>query len=334
MNSELNGFFEDCLEVRDGFSRVDWEGLSHYTHKLGDSDELWSEIARLWVSQLVSEVKDDCVQFESSNFLLVSSGSISESENTSILSFLEMARRQILSTLSGIASDEGYGKHVVLIFADSDEYYRYISDFYQESATMTYSAGVYLNRGYGHFAMTYLDMNEAEATLGHELTHALLSHLPIPTWVDEGLAVGMENLLSHSVYTSMDADMESQHQKFWNASRFKEFYSGESFSSAGKGQELSYHLGEFAVNTLSKDYESFTEFANLANFNDGGESAAKEVYGNGLDDLITGLFLNEGADVTKINSQLDVANKKMIFTSLAILVFLVLIMASLVLMNN
>ncbi len=333
MNSRLNGFFEDCLEVRDGFSRVDWESLNNYTNKLGDSDELWCDIARLWVSQLMSEVRGDCVQFESSNFLLVSSDSISEDDNKSILSFLEAARRQILSVLSGIALDEGYGKHVVLLFADSDEYYRYIADFYQESATMTYSAGVYLNRGYGHFAMTYLYMDEAEATLGHELTHALLSHLPIPTWINEGLAVGMENLLSHSEHTAMDANMESQHQKFWNASRFKEFYSGESFSRTDKGQELSYHLGEFAVNTLSKDYESFTQFVNLANFKDGGESAAKEVYGNGLDDLITNLFVNEDAE-TKVNSQLNVVNKKMIFTSLGILVFLTFFMVVLIFQNQ
>jgi len=323
MKSELIKAIESCIEVRDGFSRVDWEALEEYTAKLGNSHELWVDIARHWCSLLASEVRNDCVQLESDNFLLVSTSE--EDENQSMLGFLEKARRRILSTLKGIALDEGFGKHIVLIFADSEDYYRYISDFYDEQEVMTHSAGVYINRGYGHFAMTYLYMDAAEATLGHELTHALVSHLPIPTWINEGLAVGMENLLSHSQYNEMDSSMLIQHQKFWNKSRIEEFYSGKSFSRSDEGQELSYHLGEFAVNTLSKEYDSFVDFVNQASFEDGGYSAAKNVYGNGLDDLVTSLFAGGDEGEVNINKKFQLMNDTVIYISLALVTILMII---------
>lgn len=322
--TELQEYFDKQLDIRDGFSRVDWEAMYDFTAKIGDSHELWNEIADMWVSRIASEAGDDYVRYESDNFLLLSS--TSQEENKIMLGFLEWARKSILSNLAGVAADEGFGKHVVFIFADSQDYYRYVADCYEEGQLVTHSAGMYINRGYGHFAMTYLYMDEAKATLAHELTHALLAHLPIPLWLNEGLAVGMENLLSHSRYTEMDVEMLSRHQQFWNKSRIEEFKSGKSFSRTDDGQELSYHLGEFAVNTMSKDYASFVKFANLANWHDGGGSAIETIYGGNLDNILFTLFGKEDHDGyvpasgDEINRSFEKLNQTIIYIFIAMAV--------------
>jgi len=322
--TELTEYFDKQLDVRDGFSRVDWQAMYDYAAKVGESHELWCDIADIWVSKIASEVRGDYVKSESDHFLFLSPKS--SDENKIMLGFLEGARKRILSNLEGIAADEGLGKHVVFIFEDSEDYYRYVADCYEEGQLVTHSSGVYINRGYGHFAMTYIYMDEAKATLSHELTHALLAHLPIPLWLDEGLAVGMENLLSHSRYTEMDIEMLTRHQQFWNHSRIEEFKSGKSFSRTDDGQELSYHLGEFAVNTMSKDYDSFTRFANLANWGDGGNAAIETVYGGNLDNMLLTLFAkqDDADDVfmneNEVNSPFKKLNETIIYIFIAMAV--------------
>jgi hypothetical protein len=88
----------------------------------------------------------------------------------------------------------------------------------------------------------------------------------------------------------MDNEQYSRHQSFWGSDEIQEFWSGDAFHRPDEGQELSYHLAQFAVNSLSQDYESFIEFVNLAKYEDGGESAALEIYGSSLGYIIEQYF--------------------------------------------
>lgn len=122
------------------------------------------------------------------------------------------------------------------------------------------------------------------------MTHALLSHLPIPRWLDEGLAVSMEDIITSSSPLRMNNRLFSQHELFWGENEIQEFWSGDSFYRTDEGQRLSYQLAQFAVDALSKEYETFIQFANKAHFSDGGESAANEVYEGSLANLISNFF--------------------------------------------
>ena len=125
------------------------------------------------------------------------------------------------------------------------------------------------------------------------MTHALVSHLPIPAWLNEGIAVNIENLITGSAQLKMDNETYARHQAFWDKKEIQDFWSGESFHRADEAQELSYHLAQFAVNSLSQDYEAFVRFANTAHFSDGGKAAANEVYGGSLGSLI-GQYFGDG----------------------------------------
>jgi len=278
----VNKYFDETGD----FPRPNWADIYEHVEahlKDVDQDELWREIANAWILKLKSKLSDDYQIYESDNYILVTSES--DRYVTLLSGFLESALRKILSALKGMASDEGYGKYVVIVFNDIDDYYSYMSYYYPEDGVFGLSSGVYLNNGYGHFVFPHQDVAYAESITAHEMTHSLLSHLPIPLWLNEGMAVTIENMIAGSAPLRMDNELFARHKAFWGEKEIQEFWSGDAFHRPDEGQELSYHLAQFAVKSLSHDYEAFVRFANMANYDDGGESAANEIFGGGLGGL-------------------------------------------------
>jgi hypothetical protein len=217
----------------------------------------------------------------------------SEEYTKGLVRFLEGALKEILTSLDGIASNPSHGKHVVIIFDTPDKYYSYISYFYPEEGEFAFSGGVYVDTGYVHFALPYRKISEAERTVAHELTHACLGHLPIPSWLNEGIAVTMDRHIVPNHPLVDDSEMMERHGKFWGEAEIQQFWSGDSFTRPDEGCELSYHLARLTVGALSHDYTRFKEYVLLAHQKDGGQAAAQEVLGGSLGDLME-QFLGPG----------------------------------------
>jgi hypothetical protein len=203
--------------------------------------------------------------------------------------FVERAWKQIVTQLEGLVSDRGQGKGVVMVFASQDAYYEYSAFFYPDGEHPL-SAGVFLRAEYGHVAIPFHDIQETEATIAHELTHCYLSPLPIPLWLNEGLAVTFENEVCGNRPLRMDPDRLGEHHAFWNEHTIQEFWSGRSFQRTDEGLDLSYELARYCVRALAHDREPFIEFARRAGFEDAGEAAAVAVYGGSLGGLIEQFF--------------------------------------------
>jgi len=276
--------------VVDGFPRPDWYAISEHIRLLPEStwNAEWESYAKNWLDATLASLPENYKLFESDNFFILSA------ENKKYVDllhqFLERALRAILTRLDGIAVDEGFGKHVVLMFHEQETYYRYMSYFHADDGEFILSSGVFLNSGYGHFAFPFLEMNEAEATSAHELTHACLRHLEIPLWLNEGFAVTIEDEICGSQPLSMETDRLNEHQKFWTANTIQEFWNGQSFNRTDEGSSLSYELARYCLRSLAHDYEAFSAFANSASYVDGGEGAALEFYDGSLGGLIYQFF--------------------------------------------
>ena len=278
------------MPVVDGFPRPDWNAIYEIIHA-GHQDTWeagWEKWSRRWLDGIASMLSDGYRVKESDNFRILSA---QDDRYVELLSqFLERTLRRILTNLDGIAADEGYGKHIVLIFDEQEPYYQYKSYFYPDEGEFILSSGTFLNAGYGHFAFPFMEMFEAEATSAHELTHACLKHLPIPLWLNEGFAVTMENDICGSSPLQMENERFTEHASFWNAETIQEFWSGASFNRTDQGSDLSYELARFCLRALSHEYDVFASFANTASFEDGGEAAAIENFGGSLGGVIHQFF--------------------------------------------
>lgn len=278
------------MPLVDGFPRPDWEAIGRQIHAKPEEtwDAEWQEWSGRWLAGIRDRLPAEYRIEESENFLVLSAES--DRYLGLLMGFLERALKRILGRLQGIAADEGYGKHVVLMFSEQEPYYRYKSWFYPDDGEFILSAGTFLNAGYGHFAFPFMEIADAEATSAHELTHACLRHLPLPLWLNEGFAVTVEDEICASAPLLMDSVRFSEHASFWNADTIQEFWSGASFNRTDQGSELSYELGRYCVRALAHEYDVFAAFANSADWKDGGESAALEYYGGSLGGVIHQFF--------------------------------------------
>ena len=294
MQISLN-LIPNSLETRVGFPRPDWTTISDWvtTNVATDKqNDAWRQLATQWVDQLIAALPNGYSRDESAEFTLLSSADSTTTDR--VLRWCEDSRRIILETLPGVARDDGYGKHVVLAFHDTNTYYDYIADVYPDAGEFALSGGMFIDRGYGHFAICMANAGRHDRTIAHELNHALLRHLPLPLWLNEGVTQVIEDIVVGSSSFIVDRDVARRHREYWNSESIHWFWSGDSFFSPDEGQELSYHLSQVLFRNLMSDYpRQVTEFLNTANFVDAGDRALRDVCHVSLGDRVA-QFLGRG----------------------------------------
>lgn len=287
--------FDLFSSTKGRFAIPDWECVNQsLAPRLAQEDpnELWARVAHCWLRALKEPLGDGFRISSSDNFHFLSPGTAREQQL--FLEFAEKSKKRILRLLDGIARDEGYGKSCVIAFADEDQYYDYVANYYPDEGEFASSSGMYINHGYGHFVCVSTDMQAIEPVIAHELTHMHLTHLPIPAWLNEGLAVNTEQILCPPRgphYTS--GEMKQKHAAFWNAETIQEFWSGKSFLRADDGNLLSYDLAKQLVTLTSQDRARFLAFVNMATIEDSGQAAASHHLDNELE-VAVGYILGEG----------------------------------------
>jgi hypothetical protein len=220
---------------------------------------------------------------ESTNFFALSALTVRETEV--LLDYAERALKRNLATLGDIASNCGLGKFVVMVVPSEDDYYRYVSEYYPQEGEFAFSGGMYLQHGYGHFVFCKGSMDTMEPTLVHELSHALVDHLAIPAWVNEGLAVNTERRWAPRPPQFKPHELARKHSRFWNDETMQQFWSGKSYLRTDEGNLLSYDLSQRLVALIGQDHERLTRFVNQSNLQDSGGKAAMDVLGMTLGEL-------------------------------------------------
>ncbi len=261
---------------------VDWDAMDAHAPanaKPAVLDEFWTAAARAWLDALRAALGKGYLVRESERFLLLSAQDEQRAKVT--LEYVERARKRILFVLNGVAKESEVGKVCLLILADHDRYYQYVSNYYPPSGEFSLSGGMFLQHGYGHFVFVADDMLVMEPTIAHELTHCLVQHLPLPAWLNEGIAVSTEHRLSPSraapLYTP--EEMHRKHLAFWNKATIQEFWCGKSWLRPDDANMLSYDLATHFVSMAAQDFDVFRAFANTADSADSGDAAARKHLG-------------------------------------------------------
>lgn len=274
---------------------VDWDAMDSHAPtnaKPAVLDEFWTATARAWLDALRRALGKQYVIHESDRFLLLSP--LEDSRVKLILDYVERTRKRILRVLDGVAKESEIGKVCLLILADHDRYYQYVSNYYPKEGEFSISGGMFLQHGYGHFVFVADEMRSMEPTIAHELTHCMVQHLPLPAWVNEGIAVNTEHRLCgqmRPLYTP--EEMHEKHVAYWNEATIQEFWSGKSWQRPNEANRLSYDLAVHFVNMAASDFDVFRRFANEADMADSGDAAARKHLGYPVAHL-AGAVLGEG----------------------------------------
>lgn len=287
---------EPLLQVSEGFPRPDWEAITEWVATIPDHDEqaaAWGRCEIAWLQRLQAALGEGYRLRTADEVALLSSQDDSSSRAT--LAFVSTARKRIERTLAGLAEVPEWGNDIVLVFDDEDTYYGYASHHYPDSGEFAFSSGMYLGGGCGHFITVKTQLENIEPTIVHELTHSLLGHLPIPTWLNEGLAVNTEHRFYPPVTGAhrggRDATLQhARHQRFWGPAEVQQFWSGESFHRTDDGNELSYDLARILTAQLASDWTRFRPFAQAAHRDDAGAQAADEWLDVGLGRAVCALL--------------------------------------------
>ena len=187
--------------------------------------------------------------------------SLDERAAKSALDFVNRTEQRVLRVLDGIAKNGGWGHDIVVLFDDQETYYRYVSHHYPDAGEFAFSGGMFINASCAHFVAIKGELHALEPVIAHETIHALLAHLPIPAWLNEGLAVNTEQRLCPAAQDPRSRpsalQMHQRHKTFWGPEEMQQFWSGQSFLRSDQGNELSYDFArilveQFAVNDFER----------------------------------------------------------------------------------
>ena len=261
-----------------GFARPNWTLFEDYILSEVDADrfdEAWNAVAELWLSRIHEQTGSKFHLAQSPNFFLLSPHT--ERECLRMLQVAERAYARLTHTLGSILTPR-FGKVVTLRFVDAVDYYHYVGHFHDEGDEHPMSGGMFLADGLPHIACHSATFEQFAPTLAHELSHLLVAHLPLPAWVNEGVAMSFEQEFGYSHLPDLEAI--EKHRKHWDSETIQDFWTGESWRQTGEAFGLSYGLAALIFDVIRKELQpppdAFAAFVQHADCNDGGAAAARQ----------------------------------------------------------
>jgi tetratricopeptide (TPR) repeat protein len=257
-----------------------------------DRSEAWRGIATQWLGTLNKALGGGYVISRGDGILLFAPAT---DDGDPLLSCAESALATVASTLGGVAGEHWLGPLVIMYFADSDTYYEYISQSYSEGE-FGRSSGMCLRKGYVHVAIHPAPLDDARACVTHEITHACLSHLTLPLWLEEGITQLIEEeVLPDWRRFVLDAEKANEIRQYWREHSLQDFWWGKGFFLADEGQSCSYQLAQILFRLIISDHRrQLSDFVRAAHADDAGDSAARDVFGKGVAELAA-QFLGPGS---------------------------------------
>ena len=275
---------------------VDWAAVEAWIAKLSSSDrqgEAWSLCERAWLLHLAAALGPDYRLAEANDALLLSS--LEPNVASATLEFMDLTLRRIVDALDDVAAVPEWGKDILIVFDDEQKYYEYVSHYYEDEGEFATSGGMFIHDGCSHFVTVKSDLSAIEPVIVHEMTHGCVAHLPLPAWLNEGIAVNMERRIMGSrpsLYSP--SELCEKHLEFWGQNEIQQFWSGESFHRPDNGQMLSYDLARIMVEQMAKDWEAFREFVLAADRADARSAAAMAFLDVDLGEFIAAFLAARG----------------------------------------
>ena len=283
--------FASGLEWIEGFPLPVWGAVGDWMEGLPEERRMegWAACEHGWLLHFRDALGPAFHLAKSETAMVLSS--LDPRETQYALAFMERTFKRIMHVLKGVAEAPPWDHDLLVVFDDQDAYYRYASRYYDRGGEFATSSGMHISHGRSHFITTRADLTAVEPVIAHEMTHGCLAHLPLPLWLNEGLAVNTERRLAGRVPDlHTPAEMLAKLRGFFGERELQEFWSGQSFQRTDDGNLLSYELARIFVEHLATDWSRFARFVNAAHHRDAGAAAAREHLGLDLDAMAAALL--------------------------------------------
>ncbi|OGB24466.1 MAG: hypothetical protein A3I66_10675 [Burkholderiales bacterium RIFCSPLOWO2_02_FULL_57_36] len=280
------------LTSHHGLPVMDWVPVQSWVDAIASEElqaQAWTAAEQAWLLHFRAALGAKYQLMQSGTAALLSP--LDKNVAVATLEYMNRTLRRITTVLEGVAEVAPRGLDLLIVFEDDERYYDYVSHYYPDAGEFAFSGGMFIDAGCGHFVTVQADLRSVEPVIVHEMTHACLSHLPLPLWLNEGLAVNTEQRLTGKpgcIYTPQQ--MRVKHLAFWGESEIREFWSGDSFARTDDGNLLSYDLARIIVEQVAKDWSQFKNFVLAADWHDAGAAAAVEYLGISLGDIVSSLL--------------------------------------------
>ena len=101
------------------------------------------------------------------------------------------------------------------------------------------------------------------------MTHSCVNHLPLPLWLNEGLAHSIEGRFAPMPQDAREVlDRLAKQPAFWTEHAIQEFWSGHAFQRPDKRQEMAYQLALSMTKAFAQDWAAFKAFVLSARADD------------------------------------------------------------------
>ena len=265
------------LSFHEGFPVMKWAEAESWlsgTQSPTVQAHAWEAAEKAWLLHFRQALGPDFQLREAESAMLLSSLDHGVAQAT--LTYMERTLTRVAATLDGLAQIPPWGKDILIVFDDAESYYRYVSYYYPDDGEFAFSSGMYINDGCAHFVTVKSDLSAIEPVIAHEMTHSCLAHLPLPLWLNEGLAVNTEIRIAASSGSYPGAqELRRKHLAFWGPQEIQEFWSGDSFRRTDDANMLSYDLARLLVSHFARDWQTFKSFVLDADASDAGAMSAR-----------------------------------------------------------
>jgi hypothetical protein len=280
------------MEVVNGFPIMYWSAVADWLATIGDPDirrQARLHGQRAWLMHMRDALGPHFSLHESENAFVLSS--LESTVVAATAKYVTSARRKVASALGKLAEFAADEKSIMLVLDDEEWYYHYVAVYYPSEGEFAFSGGMFINAGCPHFVVRRADLASIEPVIVHELAHSAVSHLRLPLWLDEGIAVNTEHKIAgagRGLYTPHE--IRAKHLRFWGETEIQQFWSGEAFRRTDDGNMLSYDLARIMVEHMAKSWEPFERFVMNARREDAGAASAAEHLDVDLGAYVCALF--------------------------------------------
>ena len=245
---------------------------------LAQRHALWCEIQRQWLTRLRDALSEPYQLMESDHLFILTAY---RGDANWMIEYAERAYSAIDDLVHDVLPKDRFGKLVILIFGGEARFWQYVR-YYHPATSTREAAGVFIRDGDAHIAIA--TMQKFRMIAAHEMAHAVVSHLKLPTWVDEGIAQRISRQITRRGISDAAPDID-RHRDYWKTHGVQGFWSGTSFKcSDDRTRLMVYELSELLVDAMAAlDRKTFKAFLGEAGRADAGDGACRKHYGLGLE---------------------------------------------------